>query len=249
MYTSLERYTAGRRSHLGGGLIRALVRILVLFVILYLVLTSMLVSAFRVDSVSMQPLLQPLDRILVSPLVFGSRLLFFRARLPALREPERGDVVVIRSPLYGSPSTVVSLFEPLARVLTLQRGTLVRDPLGRPAPRYMVKRLVAVPGDTVFLKDYQAFVRPGGSGEFVAEERLSESPYQTVRTALPEGWRPELPFSGDLEAVTLAEGQYFVLGDNRPSSSDSRSWGPIGRERIVAKVLLRYWPFARGGRL
>jgi signal peptidase I len=113
----------------------------------------------------------------------------------------------------------------------------------------MVKRIIAVPGDTVVMRDYEAFVRPADGSDFEAENQLIEASYQPVRTPLPAGWRKELPFSGDLEALTLAEGQYFVLGDNRPSSSDSRSWGPVERGRIVARVLYRYWPFARGGRL
>jgi len=249
MFTTYERYSTGLRAHMGRGFIRPLIKILILFAVLYLVLTSMFLTAYQVQSVSMQPLLEPRDRLLVSPLVYGSRILFFPARLPAVREPERGDVVVIQSPMYGRPSTLVSVLEPLVRVFTLQRGTLVRDAIGGRVPRYMVKRIIALPGDTVLLRDYQAFVRSAGATEFVEESQLAAAAYQIVRTALPAGWRKELPFSGDLEALTLAEGQYFVLGDNRPSSSDSRSWGPVERRQVVARVLYRYWPFARGGRL
>ncbi|MBN1837967.1 MAG: signal peptidase I [Spirochaetales bacterium] len=249
MFTTYERYSTGLRAHMGRGFVRPLLKILILFVVLYLVITSMFLTAFQVQSVSMQPLLLPRDKLLVSPLVYGSRILFFRARLPALREPRRGDVVVIQSPMYPRPSAVVAVLEPLVRVFTLQRGSLVRDAIGRRVPRYMVKRIVALPGDTVRLRDYQAFVRPAGAADFVPEGQLTEVSYEVVGTALPAGWRREFPFSGDLDALTLADGQYFVLGDNRPSSSDSRAWGPLERERIVARVLYRYWPFARGGRL
>ncbi|MBN1837238.1 MAG: signal peptidase I [Spirochaetales bacterium] len=249
MFTSYERYSSGLRSHVGRGVLRPLLKILILFVVLYLLITSMFLTAFQVQSASMQPLLLPRDRVLVSPLVYGSRILFFRGRFPALREPRRGDVVVIQSPIYPRPPAVVALFEPLVRVFTLQRGSLVRDAIGSRVPRYMVKRVVAVPGDTVLLHDYLAFVRPAGAADFRPETELSETPYDVVRTALPAGWRKEFPFSGDVEALTLADGEYFLLGDNRPSSSDSRSWGPVERERIVARVLYRYWPFSRGGQL
>jgi signal peptidase I len=249
MFTTYERYNTGLRSHVGRGFVRPLLKILILFLVLYLVITGMFLTALQVQSVSMLPLLEPGDRLLVSPLVYGSRILFFRARLPAVREPQRGDVVVIQSPMYGKPSALVSLFEPLVRVFSLQRGTLVRDAARRPVARYMVKRIVGVPGDTVLLQEYQAFVRSAGSAEFVPEGQLVGVPYETVRTAPPAGWRKELPFSGDLEGLTLAEGQYFVLGDNRPSSSDSRSWGPVERGQILARVLYRYWPFVRAGRL
>jgi signal peptidase I len=249
MYASFERYSAGVRSHMGRSFLRPFLKILVLFVVLYLVITTMFLAAFQVQSQSMRPLLEPRDRVLVSPLLYGPPILFFKSRLPAFREPERGDVVIIQSPLFERPPAVVSLFEPLVRVLALQRGSLVRDPLGRRMPRYMVKRVIAVPGDTVVLRGYRAYVRPAGETEFVPEDRLSQISYEVVTAALPEGWGRELPFSGELSPVTLEQGQYFLLGDNRPASSDSRSWGPTTRDRIIARVLFRYWPLSRGGRL
>jgi signal peptidase I len=249
MYASFERYSTGARAHMGRSFLRPLLKILVLFVVLYLIVTSMFLTAFQVQSQSMHPLLEPRDRILVSPFPYGPPILFFKARLPAVQEPERGDVVILRSPMYERPRGVVTLFEPLVRVLTLQRGSLVRDPLGRRMPRYMVKRVIGLPGDTVVLRGYRAFVRRAGESEFVSEDRLSGVPYEVVTGVIPEGWDGELPFSGELPPVTLEPGQYFVLGDNRPASSDSRSWGPLERDRIVARVIFRYWPFARGGRL
>ena len=67
MFTTYERYSTGLRSHMGRGFIRPLIKILILFVVLYLVLTSMFLTAYQVQSVSMQPLLEPRDRLLVSP--------------------------------------------------------------------------------------------------------------------------------------------------------------------------------------
>ncbi len=59
------------------------------------------------------------------------------------------------------------------------------------------------------------------------EQELPGSSYAIRTEKLPEGWTEDMPFSGSLEPLTLASGQYFVLGDNRPDSSDSRSWGPV----------------------
>jgi signal peptidase I len=197
----------------------------------------------------MEPLLEPRDRIFVSPLIYGANFLFFSAKLPPLREPDRGDVVVIHSPIYGRPRLPLSLVEPLIRFFSFQRGSAVRDESGRRVPAHMIKRIVAVPGDTVRISGFTAYVRPEGSSTFSEELELSSRSYQIFTGSLPEGWIEEFPFSGEYPPVTLGQGQYFVLGDNRQRSSDSRSWGPIARDQIFGRVLYRYWPLSRSGKL
>jgi len=249
MYSHYEHYSTGYGARVVRGLLRPLGRVLVLACLLYLVLSSMFLVAFRVDSASMQPLLQPRDRVLVSPLPFGPRILFFAARLPAYREPERGDVVVVHSPQYVRPGFPLSALEPLVRFFTGQRATLVRDPTGTRVPPYLIKRVMGLPGDTVRMSGFRLSVMAPGSGAFIDEQVLVQTPYQIAAGALPAGWKSEFPFSGELAPRLLREGEYFLLGDNRPASSDSRSWGPLRRDRIVGKVLLRYWPLPRSGRL
>ena len=130
-----------------------------------------------------------------------------------------------------------------------QRVSVVRDHTGRLTPRYMIKRVIAVPGDTVRMSQYVAYIKTAGSGDFVPEQELLGSSYAIRTEKLPQGWSEEMPFSGGLEPKTLDAGQYFVLGDNRPDSSDSRSWGPVESDRLLGKAIFRYWPAARGGRL
>ena len=249
MYSTYERYSSGLGSRVGRGLARKLLKLLILTVVLYLVISSMFLATFQVESVSMEPLLNARDRIFVSPLVYGARILFFSATLPALQEPKRGDVVVIHSPMYSRPGAPLSLVEPLIRFFSFQRGSAVRDESGRRIPAYMIKRIVAVPGDTIRISGFTAYIRPEDSSAFVAEQELIPGSYEILVDSLPEGWAKELPFSGEHPPLTLEKDQYFLLGDNRQRSSDSRSWGPITRDQIVGKVLYRYWPLARSGRL
>jgi signal peptidase I len=249
MYSSYERYSTGYGVRLVRGVLRPLLRVLVLACVLYLVLSSMFLSAFRVESSSMEPLLRPRDRVLVSPLPFGPHILFFAARLPAYREPQRGDIVVVRSPQYLQPSFPLSVLEPVVRFVTGQRGSLVRDPTGTRVPPFLIKRVVGLPGDTVRMSGFRLAVMIPGAGTFLDEARLADTAYTIITDGLPQGWRSEFPFSGELPPRLLREGEYFLLGDNRPASSDSRSWGPLHREQIVGKVLLRYWPLSRSGRL
>ena len=149
MYSTYEKYSSGFAGRMGRGLVRKLLKLLVLTVVLYLIISSMFLATFQVQSTSMEPQLQARDRIFVSPLVYGAKVLFFSARFPAVREPARGDVVVIHSPMYGRPRAPLSLIEPLIRFFSFQRGSVVRDESGRRIPAYMVKRIVAVPGDTI----------------------------------------------------------------------------------------------------
>jgi signal peptidase I len=234
---------------MGRGLVRKLVKLLLLTLILYLIISSMFLATFQVESASMEPLLEAKDRIFVSPLIYGARVLFFSAKLPPVKEPARGDVVVIRSPMYGPPRVPLSLVEPLVRFFSFQRGSAVRDESGRRIPAYMIKRIVAVPGDTVRVSGFTAYIRPEGSSSFSPEQELIPQPYEVRIGSLPEGWAEEFPFSGEHPQLTLTDGEYFLLGDNRQGSSDSRSWGPIAEDQILGKVLYRYWPLRRSGKL
>jgi signal peptidase I len=91
-----------------------------------------------------------------------------------------------------------------------------------PSQRY-IKRIVGLPGEIVEIKEEQVLI----SGQV-----LDESSY------LPEGTS-----TPGLTKITLTENEYFVLGDNRLHSSDSRSWGPLPKENIVGRAYLRAWPF------
>ena len=249
MYSTFERYSSGFGARFGRGFLRKLAKLVVLTFVLYLIISSMFLSTFQVESGSMLPFLEPKDRIFVSPLTYGARFLFFSARLPAVREPARGDVVVIRSPMYTKPNLPLSILEPFLRFFSFQRGSAVRDVSGRRIPAYMIKRIVAIPGDTIKMSEFNVYIEPESSNTYAEEQELIPQTYTTIITGLPEGWAKEFPFSGELPPVTLEEEQYFLLGDNRQDSSDSRSWGPLPRDQLLGKVIYRYWPLSRSGKL
>ena len=95
-----------------------------------------------------------------------------------------------------------------------------------PSQRY-IKRIIGLPGETIEIEDGKIII-------YQEEERqvLNESDY------LP----PDISTPGDIQ-VSLAENEYFVLGDNRAVSADSRKFGPLPRENIIGRVFLRAWPF------
>ena len=87
--------------------------------------------------------------------------------------------------------------------------------------RDFVKRVIGLPGEEVAIVDGQVLV----NGVVHDEPYLRE------------------PFSGNMSPLLLDEGEYFVMGDNRAHSNDSRNWGPVPAENVVGKVWLVYWPF------
>lgn len=109
-----------------------------------------------------------------------------------------------------------------------QRGEVIvfKYPLN-PSQRY-VKRIIGLPGETVKIKDGTVNVYNSNG----IPQALDESSYLADSTIT----------SGKAE-FRLSGSEYFILGDNRTASSDSRSWGALPRENIIGKVFLRVWPF------
>ena len=95
-----------------------------------------------------------------------------------------------------------------------------------------IKRIIGLPGDTVSLHDNALYV----NNEKVIEPYLTPGVVIFGGSYLREG-----------EEITVPEGMYFVAGDNRPHSSDSREFGPIPKEDFIGKAFLRYWPFSEFG--
>jgi len=217
--------------------------------VLYLVISRFFVATFRVESVSMKPELNPADRVIVSSLAFGPRIPFSAVRFPGIGSPERGDLVVVQPPFFEERPVLARIFEPLASFFTLQKATLHRDLYGRRLNSYMVKRIIGMPGDTVRMRNYLLSIRARGASDFVAEDQVVPIHYRMYEKSVAKYLPSILPFSGSCEEISLKDGEYFVLGDNRPESSDSRSWGPLPRSRIVGKVIFRYWPPRSIGKL
>jgi signal peptidase I len=249
MIGSVERYSSSNRKKRFGLLGSRTVRVILIAFIIYLVVSHFFVQTFRIDSVSMSPLLKPSDKVLVSYLSFGARVPFTSIRLPGIEKPARGDLVVVQPLFFTDESVLKRIFEPIVSFLSFQRITLYRDFGGARAQGFIVKRIVGMPGDTLRMRGFQVTVRQRGSVEFVPETDLIGSDFSRQTSLDARNWKEGLPFSGNGAEITLKNDEYFVLGDNRPDSSDSRSWGPVKESRILAKVLLRYWPLHDFGKL
>ena len=109
-----------------------------------------------------------------------------------------------------------------------RRGEVIVFKYPNDTSQRYIKRIIGLPGETVTIENGKIAVFDQGGGKI-----LDESSYL-----------PSSDFTPGNVRITLDENDYFVLGDNRPFSSDSRRWGPVPKKDIVGRVFLRAWPFA-----
>lgn len=113
----------------------------------------------------------------------------------------------------------------------LNRGDVVVFRPPGVSDQFYIKRTVGLPGETVEIKDGFVVIRNSQSPSgFILDEALY--------------LRPRLETSGN-QIVKLADDEYFLMGDNRRASRDSRSFGPVKKNLIMGKVLIRAWPIDR----
>lgn len=108
-----------------------------------------------------------------------------------------------------------------------QRGEIVvfRYP-NDPSQRY-IKRIIGLPGEAIKIEDGKVFINKDGLSQVLDESHYLPSFLQTA---------------GSFE-IRLDSNEYFVMGDNRPFSSDSRRWGSLPQKNIIGRVFLKAWPF------
>ena len=157
---------------------------------------------------------------MVPTLQVGQRVLVDRVSY-RFSDPDRGDVVVFKPP-SGQPSTC-----------GVQRPSDEPCPEGTPdkSSENFIKRVVGLPGD--HLKVLQGSVYINGKRQKESFAHLDPS---CAICNLPR-------------EITIPKGEYYMMGDNRGESADSREWGPVPKKWIIGKAFMTYWPPGRVGLL
>ena len=212
------------------------VRSISLAVVLFLTVRAFVVEAFKIPTSSMEGTLLVGDYLLVNKAVYGAQVPFLGLRLPAWQDPSRGEVVVFHPP---------------------------HDPL-----KTYVKRVVGVPGDTLEMREKTLFVngsemqenyvrhldRSGDAthsdmrwqrrhllaARIVRDQQYGESDGGFDRPSSRNDYRPSRDNWGP---ISVPEGNYFVLGDNRDNSEDSRYWGFVDRRSIRGQPWRLYFSY------
>ena len=183
------------------------VRSIAIAFVLFLIVRSVGIEAFKIPTSSMEGTLQVGDFLLVNKAVYGARIPGTDLTLPALREPGRADVIVFHPP-----------HEPR---------------------RNYVKRVVGLPGDTLEMRDKRLLVNGSEIDEpwaiHVDRNRDAVHPgmrWQRNHLIARSPSQPYVPSRDTWGPIVVPEASYFVLGDNRDNSEDSRYWGWVDRDQI-----------------
>lgn len=209
-------------------IVTVLTFILVIFACIMLIRTFLLFPV-RERSVSMQPDIPKDSNVLFTPLIGA---------------PARGDVVLLKPRseekqmfLYRVADTVISFF-------TAQQFTFF-DNSSTMGNKPQIRRVVGLPGDTIYMRGYIVFVQSEGEKHFLTEFECARSVYDVNILTVPAGWDSSIGVSGNFEKISLGKNEYFVLGDDRSSCIDSRLWGPVNIKDIKAKGIGVYFPFSK----
>jgi signal peptidase I len=187
-------------------------------ILMALFLTTFVAQSFQIPSESMSPTLLTGDYFLVNKFIFGEHGAWYERALP-YRQVRRGEVIVFKYPYDDHP--------------------------------YYVKRVIGLPGDRVRIADQTVYVNGFTAPEpYVVHDAAFRDLFDdnfppAVRFISQRGLRPEWAavlmdhvVNGEL---VVPRGSYFVMGDNRDHSWDSRYWGFVDRRAIIGRPVLIYW--------
>jgi len=217
------------------GAFREYAEALIVAVLVALVIRAFVIEAFKIPSGSMLPTLSIGDHIFVNKFLYGLRIPFTKYRIVDVSSPERGDVVVFIYPVDGGKD--------------------------------FIKRVIGVPGDRIRIDGEE--IRVNGEQLMMQPVEISEYPGDSRRLIVRNGKQRTIPFvrgwrdfdffeEEDGRAVHLVQyerfrarpifnavvppGHYFVMGDNRDNSSDSREWGFVPEGNIKGKAMFVWLP-------
>ncbi|HEX8117889.1 MAG TPA: signal peptidase I [Pyrinomonadaceae bacterium] len=196
-------------------------------------------QAAEVPSASMENTVYVGDRFLINKFIFGPG-----PHLPFLpqRDIRRGDIVVFKYPAESVPAEKIVQYKTL-----------------------FIKRVIGLPGETIEVKGRDVYIDGRLIPEYRAESRdcslgNDKAPLNIIPNEQPRAGEPytvfyrngkacgesrysdgDLPLNGVRRPYRIPEGHYFMMGDNRENSRDSRYWGPVSRDLIVGRAMFVIW--------
>ena len=217
------------------GLAEILESLIIAGVLVFLVIRPFFVQAFFIPSESMENTLLGHDAgapVAGNPLqthketvhdhIFVNKLVF------RFGQPHRGDIIVFRAPKEADAEHKYT---------------------GAPVENVLIKRLIGLPGDKIEVKDGRVYRNDEPLDEYHQDKEghlLPGFPY-SIREPMDQNLEQQFRFASFASggALKLKEHQYWVMGDNRNDSNDSRYWGPLEDWRVIGKASVIFWPLGR----
>jgi len=195
------------------------------------------VQAFKIPSSSMEKTLLKGDHLFVSKMTYGIRFPYSQERHFPIKKVSRGDIIIFKFPSDSKTEKYC--------------GSSQYD-------KIFVKRIIGLPGETVETKGEQVFINGKPLPEsyanydnirrnFLEEKKDSPEEYQRIWENRNLGKHYGMYLRDSFGPVVVPEDSYFVMGDNRDHSCDSRFWGPVPKENISGTPLFIHWPIDRMG--
>lgn len=180
---------------------------IVIVVLLFVVVKTTVVEAYKIPSQSMEDTLLVGDFLLANKLIYGAEIPILGWKLPAISDPEKGDVIIFIYPRDG-------------------------------VTKY-IKRCVGTPGDTVLVRDKVLYVngKEWPNPEFAKYIDTTDTGKKVIQPRRPGGADSRDNFG----PYVVPPDQFFMMGDNRDNSHDSRWWGPVPRKLILGQAMIVHW--------
>ncbi|WP_215905112.1 signal peptidase I [Treponema pectinovorum] len=159
---------------------------------------------------------------------------------PFLKKPSRGQIMLVKSNLDEEYTPFQKIVDFTVRFFTAGRISPFSDKNGI---KPYLRRVVGIPGDTIYIKDYLVYVKPLAQNQFLTEFELTKVKYNLTFPNTTLGIDKSLGAVGNTEVLTLNEGEYFLLGDNRLEALDCRIWGKMKADSFEGRALFVYFPF------
>lgn len=204
------------------------VKPLAVAIILAMLIRIFIVQPFKIPSTSMLPTLKIGDKIFVNKFLYGAKIPFINKKLPKIRDPKAGDIIVFVSATDGEYPGPSKNYKRLM-------GPVFFDKINRRlvwyAKRYIVKRLIGTPGDKVEIRKGDVYI----NGKVLDDPLVVRAIDYLNAGDYGQAGKP----------VTVPSDSYFALGDNSPNSVDSRFWGFVPKKNVTGKAIFIWWPLNR----
>lgn len=199
----------------------SVIKIIIIALMINIIIKAFLVRTYTVDSSSMETTLMVNDKVITEVVTK-----FFT-------EPKRGDVIVFVYPETDIANSKQTLRRNPVDYMKYVFQYLIKGKMPVDDEIEYVKRIIGLPGDTVDIKNNTVYINDVA----IEEPYLDDDVFTNIGGSVLA-----FPFK-------VPEGQYFVMGDNRENSADSRQWGTVPKENIIGKSILIYYPFENLGTL